>query len=61
MRKQNEAIIKHCAYCGKTLERKRFNGRIEDFKVFAKRKYCNRECMTLAYRERAKNGTVQKD
>lgn len=61
MRKQNEPIIKYCAYCGRKLERKRFNGRIEDYQVFAKRKYCNQLCMGMDYKERAKHGTVQKD
>lgn len=36
----------YCEFCGKLLVRKRFlNGRLEDFNVFKKRKYCNRECM----------------
>lgn len=54
----------HCRSCGKELERKIFNGRIEDLSVFKKRRYCNRECMSKAmvhkqvtlsgYRERAR-------
>lgn len=44
---------KYCAYCGKKLERKRFNGRLEDLGVFNKRKFCNIECM--------KRGFVKKD
>lgn len=40
---------KYCKYCGKQLERKRFNGRLEDFTAFKNRKYCNRECMKRAY------------
>lgn len=43
MRKTKE-IEKYCEYCGKRLERKRFNGRLEDFNVFQKRKYCDFEC-----------------
>lgn len=38
----------YCQYCGKKLERKRFNGRLEDFSVFKKRKYCNRMCMRMS-------------
>ena len=35
----------YCNYCGKELVRKRFNsGRLEDFGVFKKRKYCDMEC-----------------
>lgn len=50
MRKDIKKIEKYCAYCGKKLERKRFpNGRLEDFTVFLKRKYCNRECMRKAF------------
>lgn len=44
--KQND---KYCKYCGKQLVRKRFNGRMEDFKVFCKRQYCDRECMKKDY------------
>lgn len=49
MRKDIKQLEKYCAYCGKKLERKRFeNGRLEDFAVFKKRKYCNIECMGKA-------------
>ena len=51
MRKRKD--IKHedryCEYCNKKLERKRFNGRLEDFNVFLNRKYCDRECMKKDY------------
>ena len=33
-----------CLKCGNKLERKEFGGRLEDFSVFLKRKYCSREC-----------------
>lgn len=34
-----------CKYCGKELIRKRAeNGRLEDFSIFKKRKYCNLDC-----------------
>lgn len=39
----------YCKYCGKKLERKRFNGRLEDYSVFLKRQYCDRECMKRAF------------
>jgi len=34
-----------CLACGQALIRKRINGRMEDWAVFQKRKYCNRRCM----------------
>ncbi len=37
-----------CAYCRKSLGRKRFNGRLEDRGVFRRRKYCDRLCMARA-------------
>lgn len=48
-RKDIKALDKYCKYCGNKLERKRFNGRLEDFKVFSNRQYCNRECMKRDY------------
>ena len=44
-RKDIKELEIYCEYCGNKLERKRFNGRLEDFTVFSNRKYCNRECM----------------
>ena len=42
--------IKHCAYCGKEMHRKRFkSGRIEDMAIFIKRKYCCWECMRKGF------------
>ena len=35
---------KCCLACGEKLSRKRFNGRLEDYNVFLRRKYCSREC-----------------
>jgi len=35
---------KFCLKCGVKLTRKRFNGRMEDFSVFLRRKYCGQEC-----------------
>ena len=40
---------KHCAYCNAIMHRKRINGRLEDYKAFTRRKYCNRECMKRAF------------
>lgn len=49
MDKQERKDIKHadkyCEYCGKKLERKRYNGRLEDYNTFLKRKYCDSDCM----------------
>ena len=40
----------YCKDCNKLLTRNRFkNGRLEDFNVFKKRVYCNRECMKKDY------------
>lgn len=36
--------VKFCLNCGKKLDRKQFNGRLEDFAIFSRRKYCSREC-----------------
>lgn len=48
-RKDIKELDRYCEYCGNKLERKRFNGRLEDFTVFKNRKYCNRECMKRDY------------
>lgn len=48
-RKDIKEAERYCKYCGKKIERKRFNGRLEDFGVFMKRQYCNRECMKRDY------------
>lgn len=40
---------KYCAYCGKKLERHRYNGRLEDLSAFKRRKYCNQDCMRKAF------------
>ena len=42
---------KYCSSCGKKLERKRFNGRLEDYGVFLRRKYCGRECASIGFRK----------
>ena len=52
---------KSCERCGDPMERKRFNGRLEDLSAFAKRRFCTLSCantreeVTLAgHRWRAK-------
>lgn len=42
---------KACAFCGSLLERKRFNGRLEDRSVFLRRKYCGEKCASEAKRQ----------
>jgi len=41
---RKQAPEKFCLKCGLLLQRKVFNGRLEDFSIFLRRKYCNREC-----------------
>ena len=41
--------IKHCPHCKARMTRRRFRGRLEDLAAFRARKYCDRECMALAY------------
>ena len=43
---------RYCTACGKRMERKRVNGRLEDRAVFLKRTYCNRHCMARGQRKR---------
>lgn len=45
--------LKHCAFCGKKLARKRFkSGVLESLLHFGRRKYCNQKCMGRAFDER---------
>ena len=39
---------RNCAHCGKTMERKRYNGKLEDRSRYKERKYCNYTCMGKA-------------
>lgn len=39
-----QAPTKFCKFCGNLLERKRYNGRLEDFGVFHRRKFCSLFC-----------------
>lgn len=36
---------KTCAFCGGTMKRKRYNGRLEDRARFRKRQHCDQTCM----------------
>lgn len=36
--------VKFCEFCGEQLHRKRFNGRLEDYGVFLRRRNCNMTC-----------------
>lgn len=39
-----QAPIKNCETCGVLMERKRFNGRLEDYAVFLRRRFCSMSC-----------------
>lgn len=43
-----KTLIKHCEQCSALMTRVRFNGRLEDFSVFQRRKFCNQDCMAKA-------------
>lgn len=49
MIKDFKELGKKCEYCGKKLERKKYNKRYESLNNFKRRKYCDRECMRKAY------------
>lgn len=51
MPKKKEDPLKHCKKCGSILERKRYNGVIEDRSRFLKREYCSPECCRAQRRE----------
>ncbi len=40
--------LKYCRHCGKQLERKRYNGTMEDLGAFNQRKFCDAKCMGAA-------------
>ena len=53
-----EHKTRYCAYCGKAMERKRLkNGQLQSWLHYNKQKYCDRECMKKAFREKPKHGT----
>lgn len=50
--------LKPCMYCGKIMERKRFaNGVLQSWNEYNRQKYCNRECMKKAFRQKPHKGT----
>lgn len=52
-----EHKIRNCAYCGKPMERKRLtNGELQSWIHYNRQKYCDRECMKAAFREKPKTG-----
>lgn len=55
-----EAPPRSCASCGLTLTRKRYNGRLEDFGVFQRRKFCDTRCMAMAFDQRPSTATSPK-
>ena len=40
--------MKRCEHCHAVMARQRFNGRLEDNRMFLRRHYCNRACMAAA-------------
>ena len=44
-RPQKPTPLRFCTACGRKLERKRFNGVLEDLSRFKQRKYCDQLCM----------------
>src|SRR5574343_425411 len=42
--KRKPEPTKHCATCGQPMSRKRYNGTLEHFKAFLRRKYCSLSC-----------------
>ena len=41
--------LKHCPACNHKMERRTYNGRLEDLAAFNRRKYCNRVCMAKGF------------
>lgn len=48
-RKADPTPVKFCKTCGTQMERQRFNGRLEDKSAFARRTYCDQDCMAQDY------------
>ena len=40
---------KNCQQCGKAMERKRYNGRLEDRAMYRRRKFCGDKCATASF------------
>ena len=52
---KKETPLKYCHHCKKKLERRKLKrGDYESWKSFEKKKYCNRECMKKAFKEKPK-------
>lgn len=50
--------LKHCEFCGKKLERKRFSsGVLESLHAFGRRKFCDRKCMASDFDARESRST----
>lgn len=47
---RKEIPEKYCLYCGQRMERKIYNGRLEDMGTFRRRLYCDQMCFGLARR-----------
>ena len=39
--------LKHCLHCHAKMDRHRYNGRLEDLKMFHRRQYCDMQCGAL--------------
>ncbi len=51
MKNKHQLHIKFCLHCGIEMKRKRYNGRLEDRKMFLRRKYCSQDCSSIASRK----------
>ena len=51
-RPRKEEPQKSCERCGKEMQRQLFNGRLEDFGAYKKRKYCSLPCANMRDRPR---------
>lgn len=52
-----EHKVRYCAYCGKPMKRKRLaNGELQSWLHYNRQKYCDKECMKAAFREKPKVG-----
>ena len=49
--KTKRRLTKKCAHCGERMERKRYNGRLEDYSAYRRRKYCSKACSGMANRK----------
>ena len=52
-RHQLPVEMKSCESCGSPLDRKRYNGRLEDRAVYQRRRFCDLTCNGLAQRKDA--------